>query len=457
LSGADFSGGGSFGGDLSVEGNLSIGGTFGGSVNITDVTAAEIIATGIISGTTSSSATLHDTTITGNLVQSAGKNLSVGQNLSIGGTTTFGSQINFGDATTQVSAAGTLFANLSGIITTGAITVGDLDVGGNFNYTGGSIATFGSILLNGVSGFVSCKSLDAGTGIISCTGLNARTGEITGGGLNLTGPTTSNNYFQSTAGVSTFFDIDITGGNNSNLKLTRLGFNTSLSTLGITEGIALWDNAEIFVDDSPGGGIGIGTTAGKRDSSVALYVGYGRDASGNFINGETVFEGGVGIGTMVGNNDGNMLEVYKETVFHSYHTGRGGTDAGPARVGYEWNTVSLYTSNILPSLFPTIVPIPTPPSNTVSPLIKLPEASLPYPTYRATLLSLLPAVVPIPIPPPGESSTKISALSHNAIPSVIPKVDREVLNPSLVNLRLLLLPPVISISKNVDTPAVDWK
>ena len=337
IGGADFSGGGSFGGDLSVEGNLSIGGTFGGSVNITDVTAAEIIATGIISGTTSSSATLHDTTITGNVVQSAGKNLSVGQNLSIGGTTTFGSQINFGDATTQVSAAGTLFANLSGIITTGAITVGDLDVGGNFNYTGGSIATFGSILLNGVSGFVSCKSLDAGTGIISCTGLNARTGEITGGGLNLTGPTTSNNYFQSTAGVSTFFDIDITGGNNSNLKLTRLGFNTSLSTLGITEGIALWDNAEIFVDDSPGGGIGIGTTAGKRDSSVALYVGYGRDASGNFINGETVFEGGVGIGTMVGNNDGNMLEVYKETVFHSYHTGIGGTDAGPARVGFETN------------------------------------------------------------------------------------------------------------------------
>lgn len=84
IGGADFSGGGSFGGDLSVEGNLSIGGTFGGSVNITDVTAGEIIATGIISGTTSSSAVLHDTTITGNVVQSSGKDLTVGQNLSIG-------------------------------------------------------------------------------------------------------------------------------------------------------------------------------------------------------------------------------------------------------------------------------------------------------------------------------------------------------------------------------------
>ena len=334
---ADFSGSGTFGGDLAVEGNLSIGGTFGGAVNVTDVTAGEIIATGILSATTSSSVVLHDTTITGNVVQSAGKNLTVGQNLSIGGTTTFGSQINFGDASTQVAAAGTLFANLSGIITTGGITVGDLDVSGTFSYTGGSIATFGSILLNSNTGFVSCSSIEAGTGIISCTGLNARTGEITGGGLNLTGPTTSNNFFQSTSGVSTFFDLDITGGTNSNLQLTRLGFNTSLGALGITEGIALWDDAEIYVNDSPASGIGIGTTSGKRDSNVALYVGYGRDGSGNFINGQSVFEGGVGIGTMMGNDDGNMLEVYKETVFHSYHTGVGGTDAGPARVGFETN------------------------------------------------------------------------------------------------------------------------
>ena len=61
IGGADFSGGGSFGGDLTVQGDLSIGGTFGGSVSIQDVTAGEIIATGIISGTTSSSAVLHDT------------------------------------------------------------------------------------------------------------------------------------------------------------------------------------------------------------------------------------------------------------------------------------------------------------------------------------------------------------------------------------------------------------
>jgi len=334
---ADFSGAGTFGGDLLVAGNLSVGGTFGGAVNITDVTAGEIIATGILSATTTASCVLHDTTITGNVVQSAGKNLTVGQNLSIGGTTTFGSQINFGDASTQVAAAGTLFANLSGIITTGGINVGDIDISGTFSYTGGSIATFGSILLNSNTGFVSCSSIEAGTGIISCTGLNARTGEITGGGLNLTGPTTSNNFFQSTSGVSTFFDIDITGGTNSNIQLTRLGFNTSLGALGITEGIALWDDAEIYVNDAPASGIGIGTTSGKRDSNVALYVGYGRDGAGNFINGQSVFEGGVGIGTMMGNDDGNMLEVYKETVFHSYHTGVGGTDAGPARVGFETN------------------------------------------------------------------------------------------------------------------------
>ncbi len=335
IGGADFSGGGSFGGDLTVQGDLSIGGTFGGSVSIQDVTAGEIIATGIISATTSASCVLHDTTITGNVTQVAGKNLTVGANLAIGGTTTFGPQINFGDQNTVVSAAGTLNANLSGIITTTKIDVGDITIGGNLQYTGGSIATFGQILLDGPAGFVSCKSLDASTGIISCTGLDARTGQITGGGLNLTGPTTSNNFFRSTAGVSSFFDVDITGGTNSNLRLTRLGFNTAITELGITEGIALWDNAELFIKDSPSGGIGIGTTAGKRSSNVGLYVGYGRDAQGGFTNGEAVFEGAVGIGTKVGCDDGNRFEIYKETLFHSWHTGVGGTDAGPARVGFE--------------------------------------------------------------------------------------------------------------------------
>ena len=89
----------------------------------------------------------------------------------------------------------------------------------------------------------------------------------------------------------------------------------------VGEGIALFDNAEIAMLGSAG--IGIGTTSGKRDEEVDLYVGYRRDDLGNFAGAGVVFEGG--IGTKVGPQDTNVLEVYKDTKFFSNHTGIGGT------------------------------------------------------------------------------------------------------------------------------------
>lgn len=310
IGGADFTGGGSFGGDLTVGGNLTIGGTFGGSVSIADVTAQELIVTGIMSGTTTSSAVLNTTTITGNVTQDVTKQSSFGA-VTIGGTATFDTEnIVFGSVAKQVSASGTVFANLSGIITTGGVVCNDITIAGNFNYTGGNIGTFGSIELDGQSGIISCGSIES-SGNVQCQ------------------------FMIANAGVTTVANLDISDGTGTNLLITRVGFNTTLAGIPVEEGIALFDNAEIAMLGSAG--IGIGTTSGKRDDEVDLYVGYRRDPAGNFIGAGVVFEGGVGIGTKVGPQDTNVLEVYKDTKFFSNHTGIGGTGEIGIRIGVDTN------------------------------------------------------------------------------------------------------------------------
>ena len=312
IGGADFSGPGTFGGDLSVGGNLTIGGTFGGSVNISDVTATELVVTGIMSGTTTSSAVLNTTTITGDVTQDSTKQSTFGA-VTIGGTCRIlTDNLVFGDLTTQVSAAGTLFANLSGIITTTKLSCADIDVTGNFNYTGGNIATFGSIELNGVSGIISCGTINS-SGTINCINLNA------------------------SAGVTTVFDLDISDGNNTNLLITRVGFNTTLAGIKIEEGIEMYDNAEISIKGA--GGIGIGTTSGGRSADVDFYVGLRRTPTNGFIGGEALFEGGVGIGTKFSLGDhSNSVSLFKNALFFDNHTGIGGTDGGDFnRVGFNTN------------------------------------------------------------------------------------------------------------------------
>ena len=309
IGGADFSGPGTFGGDLSVGGNLSIGGTFGGSVSISDVTATELVVTGIMSGTTTSSAILNTTTITGNVTQNADKQSTFGA-VNIGGTCRIlTDNLVFGDASTQVSASGTVFANLSGVVTTTGIVCESIVVNGDFAYTGGNIGTFGSIELRGASGIISATKLELG-GSVECQ------------------------FMVASSGVTTVANLDITDGAGTNLLITRVGFNTTLAGIPVQEGIALFDNAEIAVLGE--GGIGIGSTSGKRDSDVDLYVGYRRSPSNEFLGGETVFEGGVGIGTKISADDSNALEVYKNTKFYSNHTGIGGTEGGGLiKVGFD--------------------------------------------------------------------------------------------------------------------------
>ena len=262
-----------------------------------------------MSGTTSSSAVLNDTTITGNVIQSADKQSTFGA-VTIGGTTRINTtDLFFGDGSTQVSASGTVFANLSGIITTGRIQCDVLDINTTFNYTGGSIGTFGSIELRGGTGIISCTDVIC-SGIVSCLNMNA------------------------TAGVTTVFDLDISDGNNTNLLIKKVGFNTTLNGIGIAEGIEMYDNAEISMQGQ--GGIGIGTTSGKRSPNIDLYVGYRRDDVGAFLGGDVLFEGAVGIGTKVELSQGNAVEVYKNVHLFSNHTGIGGTEgAGIVRVGFD--------------------------------------------------------------------------------------------------------------------------
>ena len=84
--------------------------------------------------------------------------------------------------------------------------------------------------------------------------------------------------------------------------------------IGIAEGIEMYDNAEISMQGP--GGIGIGTTSGKRSNNVDLYVGYRRDDVGAFLGGDVLFEGSVGIGTKVELSVGeNAVEVYKMSTF----------------------------------------------------------------------------------------------------------------------------------------------
>ena len=305
---ADIDGDGTFAGNLTVGGDLSIGGTFGGSVNITDVTATELVVLGIVSCVPGSSAILDDTTFTGDITQTGG-DTAIFKQVTIGGTCrVLTDTLIFGDGVTQVSASGTVFANLSGIITTNTINADVLNISSVFNYNGGGISTFGSVTLNG------------STGIITCGGV------VAGGGITC-------NFVIANAGVTTVFDLDISDGNNTNLLITKVGFNTTLAGIPISEGIGMYDNAEIAILGR--GGIGIGTTSGGRHPDVDLYVGYRRDSSNNFIGGEALFESGVGIGTKFDLNDGNAVEIYKETRFYSNYTGVGGTDAGLIKIGID--------------------------------------------------------------------------------------------------------------------------
>ena len=213
IGGADFQGDGTFSGNVTIGGDLAIGGTFGGAIDVTDVTAGEIIATGILSATTTSSCVLNDTTITGNVTQSAGKNFQIGNELTVGGSVSIGgTEISF---TQPVRVDGAISVNdATGVVTTGKVVCQDLVVNGNFQNQGGIISTFGKIILDGTTGFISCRGdIDATGGIITCRAIDAGTGVGTFGGLNLNGGgiTSTSDIFAGT-GIITCGGLNLNNG-----------------------------------------------------------------------------------------------------------------------------------------------------------------------------------------------------------------------------------------------------
>ena len=418
IGGADIRGDGTFSGNVTIGGDLAIGGTFGGAIDVSDVTAGEIIATGILSATTTSSCVLNDTTITGNVTQSAGKNFQIGNELTVGGSVSIGgTEISF---TQPVNVDGAISINdATGVVTTGKVVCQDLVVNGNFANQGGAISTFGKIVLDGTTGIISCRGdidatggiitcraidagtgigtfggLDlngggisstsdifAGTGIITCGGLNlnngrialagdidAQSGFITCGGLELnvgsissagdimssgfltctganlsfgplqnateitaTGSAVLGGFIVAPTGISTIANLDITDGSATNFLVNTIGFNTVAANFPIGEGIAMYDDAEIFLNGI-GNGVGIGSTSGQRDGNTVFYVGHSR-VGADFAGGHSLFEGGVAIGTHGSPKNESNFEVYKNTVFHERATGAGGTESGFIRIG----------------------------------------------------------------------------------------------------------------------------
>ena len=418
IGGADIRGDGTFSGNVTIGGDLAIGGTFGGAIDVSDVTAGEIIATGILSATTTSSCVLNDTTITGNVTQSAGKNFGIGNELTVGGSVSIGgTEISF---TQPVNVDGAISINdATGVVTTGKVVCQDLVVNGNFANQGGAISTFGKIVLDGTTGIISCRGdidatggiitcraidagtgigtfggLDlngggisstsdifAGTGIITCGGLNlnngrialagdidAQSGFITCGGLELnvgsissagdimssgfltctganlsfgplqnateitaTGSAVLGGFIVAPTGISTIANLDITDGSATNFLVNTIGFNTVAANFPIGEGIAMYDDAEIFLNGI-GNGVGIGSTSGQRDGNTVFYVGHSR-VGADFAGGHSLFEGGVAIGTHGSPKNESNFEVYKNTVFHERATGAGGTESGFIRIG----------------------------------------------------------------------------------------------------------------------------
>ena len=170
------------------------------------------------------------------------------------------------------------------------------------------------------------------SGFLTCTGINLSEGPIQNATeITSIGSGIFSGFIVASTGISTVANLDITDGQATNFLTNRIGFNTTLVNYPIAEGIAMFDDAEIFLNGI-GNGVGIGSTSGQRDGNTVLYVGHSRDGV-DFSGGHSLFEGGVAIGTHGEPKEENNFEVYKNTVFHERATGIGGTESGFIRIG----------------------------------------------------------------------------------------------------------------------------
>jgi len=249
--------------------------------------------------------TIENVAGSGNVSLGSGHNLVVPGNITGSGTATITGDLTVDTSTLKVDA------------TNNRVGIGVTSPSRKLELNNGGISSAGDI--------------EAG-GIITCKGANFQFGNLVDiGDLTSGGHGIFSSFILSEAGICTVANLDITDGQATNFLTNRIGFNTTLVNFPIAEGIAAFDDAEIFLQGNTPG-IGIGTTSGKRSGNTRLYVGHGRNGV-DFSGGHSLFEGGVAIGTHGSAIEENNFEVYKNTVFHERATGAGGTESGFIRIG----------------------------------------------------------------------------------------------------------------------------
>ncbi len=328
-------------GDLKLGGSISIGGSLVGTVDLGGTQTINVLNVG--AGLSVAGITTLTGTITG------------GANMNITGNVT----ANELDATDSVQAGG-------GITCGGGIMVGTAVTGSEIRVLNGGGLIIGSgITMDGAisgattitaSGDLSCNDLNAAQtevsnlnvlgvstlGISSCSNLTVGgdlnvvgTGTITTGSIKIDGASgiTSSSSFFSPTGVSTFFDLRVTGGNATRIFGKYIGMNTA--TPAITDGIELYENSSELFLDQKSKGVGIGSTSGDRPADASLYVGYGRSADGSLAIRQSIFEcGNIGIGTTTtANQTDERVELYRNVYFGINPLSTGSTTQ--TRIGFN--------------------------------------------------------------------------------------------------------------------------
>tara|TARA_B100000965_G_scaffold186621_2_gene155703 strand:- start:2661 stop:5477 length:2817 start_codon:yes stop_codon:yes gene_type:complete len=312
----DFTGGGQFlGGGVVVGGGLTIGGPIifstGGSISTTGVDIQSgVLTCGAVNFSSGGGLGKLGIDVAGAAV-TCGKIFSSGgaeyvEGIVVGASVTMNGQL-FG-VNGGITGAGfcTMTAGFQGdkatigaggLTVSGVSTVQDLNVDGSLTVSGVGTIDVGSAKVDGVTGLIT------GTKFIGF------------------------------AGVSTFNDIKISSGNDTEVFGKYIGLGIGANTLGISSrvasGLQISGTSELFIDtNNEGKGIGIGTTSGDRAATDLLHVGLLRETNGKLINTQSIFEGNVGIGTtntrMSGNGD-PQVDIYSQILIRNNHLGIGGT------------------------------------------------------------------------------------------------------------------------------------
>ncbi len=322
-------------GDLILGGSISIGGSLVGTVELGSTQNINVLNVGAglsVAGISTFQGTVTggaDFNVTGTVTAQeldATSSSNIGGGQTIGGSLVVGNSVA-GSSVSILNGGGLIVG--SGITMNGAI-VGATDIQSSGDLQTGNIVgqniTGSNLNVAGIStlGAAECSTLDV-AGSLNVTGIGTiATGVIEIDGL--TGVVSALGY--KATGVSTFNDILVTGGQNTQIFGQYIGINTAQKQ--ITDGLEIYaTQSEIFLDpDSQG--VGIGSTSGDRIDNSKLYVGYARLPGTNELEDVvSIFESGsIGIGTTsvaATSNGVENIEIYRNIKLYGDHTGIGGT------------------------------------------------------------------------------------------------------------------------------------